>query len=109
LGTACGGWRIIKTVGDKIYKLRPINGFAAQAASASVIMGAALMGGPVSTTHVVSSTIAGVGCAERIKAVRWETAGNILIAWVVTIPISALMAAAMYWCFTLLTTLVRGI
>jgi len=79
LGTAIGGWRIIKTVGDRIYRLRPINGFAAQGASAAVIMSAALFGGPVSTTHVVSSAIAGVGCAERIKAVRWNMAFD--IAW----------------------------
>ncbi|MDD5657674.1 MAG: inorganic phosphate transporter [Elusimicrobia bacterium] len=97
LGTAVGGWRIIKTVGDKIYRLRPINGFAAQSASAAVIMAAALLGGPVSTTHVVSSSIAGVGSAERVKAVRWNTAFDIALAWVVTIPVSAALAAGSYW------------
>jgi PiT family inorganic phosphate transporter len=97
LGTAIGGWRIIKTVGDRIYRLRPINGFAAQSASAAVIMSAALLGGPVSTTHVVSSAIAGVGSAERIKAVRWNMAFDIALAWIVTIPASAGLAAAAYW------------
>jgi PiT family inorganic phosphate transporter len=97
LGTAVGGWRIIKTVGDRIYRLRPINGFAAQSASAAVIMSAALLGGPVSTTHVVASSIAGVGSAERIKAVRWTKAFDIAMAWIVTIPASAAFAAAAYW------------
>ncbi|HOW27940.1 MAG TPA: inorganic phosphate transporter [Elusimicrobiota bacterium] len=108
LGTMFGGWRIIKTVGNKIFKLRPINGFSAQMSSAAVIMGAAILGGPVSTTHVVSSSIAGVGCAERIKAVRWETAGNILAAWVITIPASALVSAVMYWCIQVIIKIVTG-
>ena len=97
LGTAIGGWRIIKTVGDRIYRLRPINGFAAQSASAVVIMSAALFGGPVSTTHVVSSAIAGVGSAERVKAVRWNMAFDIALAWIVTIPVSAGLAGAAYY------------
>ena len=97
LGTALGGWRIIKTVGGGIYRLRPINGFAAQSASAAVIMAAAVFGGPVSTTHVVSSAIAGVGSAERIKAVRWNMAFDIALAWIVTIPASAALAAAAYF------------
>jgi PiT family inorganic phosphate transporter len=97
LGTAIGGWRIIKTVGDRIYRLRPINGFAAQTASAAVIMSAAVLGGPVSTTHVVSSAIAGVGSAERVKAVRWNMAFDIALAWIVTIPASAALAGAAYW------------
>jgi PiT family inorganic phosphate transporter len=97
LGTAIGGWRIIKTVGDRIYRMRPINGFAAQSASAVVIMSAAVFGGPVSTTHVVSSAIAGVGCAERVKAVRWNMAFDIALAWIVTIPVSAGLAGAAYF------------
>ena len=97
LGTAIGGWRIIKTVGDRIYRLRPINGFAAQSASAVVIMSAAVFGGPVSTTHVVSSAIAGVGSAERVKAVRWNMAFDIALAWIVTIPVSAGLAGAAYY------------
>ncbi|TEU22364.1 MAG: inorganic phosphate transporter [Anaerolineales bacterium] len=93
LGTALGGWRIIKTLGTKIYRIRPIHGFTSQATSALVILGAALLGGPVSTTHVVSSAIMGVGSAERLSKVRWGVAGNIFTAWVVTIPVTALMAA----------------
>jgi PiT family inorganic phosphate transporter len=96
LGTAFGGWRIIRTLGGKFYKIRPIHGFTSQLTSATVIMGAALLGGPVSTTHVVSSSILGVGSAERLSKVRWGVAGNIAIAWVVTIPASALMAALLY-------------
>jgi len=97
LGTAFGGWRIVRTVGSKIYKLRPIHGFSAQTASATVILGAALLGGPVSTTHVVSSAIMGTGSADRVKAVRWGTAGNIVITWFLTIPASALMASLCFW------------
>ncbi|MBI4677353.1 MAG: inorganic phosphate transporter [Elusimicrobia bacterium] len=108
LGTAVGGWRIIKTVGNSIYKLKPINGFAAQTSSAGVIMAAALLGWPVSTTHIVSSSIAGVGSAERIKAVRWTTAYDIALAWVVTIPASAAVAAAFYWAGAFAVKLVRG-
>ena len=96
LGTALGGWRIIRTLGAKFYKIRPIHGFTSQLTSATVIMGAALLGGPVSTTHVVSSSIIGVGSAERLSKVRWGVAGNIAVAWVVTIPASALMAALLY-------------
>jgi len=96
LGTAFGGWRLIRTLGTKFYKVRPIHGFTSQLTSATVIMGAALLGGPVSTTHVVSSSIIGVGSAERLSKVRWGVAGNIVAAWVVTIPASALMAALLY-------------
>lgn len=96
LGTALGGWRIIRTLGAKFYKIRPIHGFTSQLTSATVIMGAALLGGPVSTTHVVSSSIIGVGSAERLSKVRWGVAGNIAVAWLVTIPASALMAALLY-------------
>ena len=93
LGTASGGWRIIKTVGSKIFRLRSIHAFSAQTASAVVILGAALLGGPVSTSHVVSSSIMGAGAGQRISAVRWGVAKNIIIAWFVTIPASALVAA----------------
>ena len=91
LGTASGGWKIIKTVGS-IYRLRSVHAFCTQTSSAVVILGAALAGGPVSTTHVVSSSIMGVGAGERISAVRWGVAKNIVLAWVVTIPASAVMA-----------------
>jgi len=92
LGTASGGWKIIKTVGSKIYRLRSVHAFCTQTSSAVVISGAALVGGPVSTTHVVSSSIMGVGAGQRISAVRWGVAKNIILAWVVTIPASAVMA-----------------
>ena len=82
---------------DRIYRMRPINGFAAQSASAAVIMAAAVFGAPVSTTHVVSSAIAGVGSAERVKAVRWNMAFDIALAWIVTIPVSAGLAGAAYY------------
>jgi PiT family inorganic phosphate transporter len=96
LGTALGGWRIIRTLGGKFYKIRPVHGFTAQIASALIIFGAALLGGPVSTTHVVSSAILGVGSAERVSRVRWNVAGNIVAAWVLTIPASALLAALLH-------------
>jgi PiT family inorganic phosphate transporter len=97
LGTASGGWRLIRTLGAGFYKIRPIHGFTSQLSSAAVIMGAALLGGPVSTTQVVSSSIMGVGSAERLSKVRWGVAGSIAIAWVVTIPVSAAMAALLYY------------
>jgi PiT family inorganic phosphate transporter len=93
LGTAFGGWRIIRTLGGRIYKIRPIHGFTSQATSAFVILGAALLGGPVSTTQVVGSAIMGVGSAERLSKVRWGVARSIFTAWVITIPVTALMAA----------------
>lgn len=97
LGTALGGWRLIRTLGGKFYKIRPVHGFAAQLSSVFVILGASLVGGPVSTTQVVSSAILGVGSAERVSKVRWNVAGDIALAWVVTIPVSALIAAGIYW------------
>ena len=96
LGTALGGWRIIRTLGGKFYKIRPVHGFTAQTASTAVILGAALLGGPVSTTQVVSSAILGVGSAERLNKVRWGVAGNIVITWLLTIPASGLLAALAY-------------
>ncbi len=97
LGTAVGGWRLIRTLGGKIFKIRPVDGFASQLASAGVIIAASLVGGPVSTTHVVSSSILGVGTSERANKVRWGVAQEIVTAWVLTIPASALVAAAVYW------------
>jgi len=96
LGTAMGGWRIIHTLGGKFYKIRPVHSFTSQVASATVIMSAALMGGPVSTTQVVSSAILGVGSAERLGKVRWGVAGQIVTTWVLTIPASGLLAALAY-------------
>ncbi len=97
LGTATGGWRIIKTMGSKIYRLRSVHAFCVQTSSATVILGAALMGGPVSTTHVVSSSIMGVGAGQRISAVRWGVAKNIILAWFITIPASAVMAGLSFY------------
>jgi PiT family inorganic phosphate transporter len=99
LGTAVGGWKLIRTLGGKFYKIRPVHGFATQLASAVVIMGASLAGGPVSTTQVVSSAIMGVGAAERLNKVRWGVAQEIAMAWLLTIPATALVAAGMYWVF----------
>jgi PiT family inorganic phosphate transporter len=96
-GTALGGWRLIKTLGGKFYKIRPVHGFAVQLSSAFVILGASLVGGPVSTTQVVSSAIMGVGSAERISKVRWGVAKDIAIAWLVTIPATGSIAAGVYW------------
>jgi PiT family inorganic phosphate transporter len=96
LGTAAGGWRIIRTMGAKIFKLEPITGFAADLNSSIVIFGATLMHLPVSTTHVVSGSIMGVGTAKRISAVRWGVAQQMLVAWVLTIPSTAAVSAIAY-------------
>jgi PiT family inorganic phosphate transporter len=92
LGTAAGGWRIIKTMGQKVVKLDPVHGFAAETTAASIILGASHFGMPVSTTHVISASILGAGSSESLKRVRWGLAGDILVAWVLTIPASALVA-----------------
>ncbi|MGD0610702.1 MAG: inorganic phosphate transporter [Anaerolineales bacterium] len=97
VGTALGGWKLIRTLGGKFYKIRPVDGFAAQLASASVILGASLIGGPVSTTQVVSSAIMGVGAAGRASKVRWKVGQEIAMAWLLTIPATALLAAGIYW------------
>ena len=102
LGTALGGWRIMRTLGTKFYKIRPVHGFTAQIASACIILGSAFLGGPVSTTQVVSSAILGVGSAKRVSRVRWNVAGNIVATWVLTIPASALLAALFHWLIHLL-------
>jgi PiT family inorganic phosphate transporter len=96
LGTALGGWRLIETLGGKFYKIRPVHAFGSQLTSAGVILGAALLGGPVSTTQVVSSSIVGAGSADRVSKVRWTVARDIVVAWVLTIPVSALIAAAIF-------------
>lgn len=100
LGTSVGGWQLIRTLGSKFYKIRPVHGFAAQATSAAVILTASLLGGPVSTTQVVSTAIMGVGAAERMSKVRWGVAGEIASAWLFTIPSTALLAAGIYWLIT---------
>jgi PiT family inorganic phosphate transporter len=96
LGTAAGGWRIIRTMGSKIFKLEPISGFAADLNSSIVIFGATLLHLPVSTTHVVSGSIMGVGTAKRINAVKWGVAQQMLIAWVLTIPSTAVVSGLAY-------------
>jgi PiT family inorganic phosphate transporter len=96
LGTAAGGWRIIKTVGKDFVKLQPVHGFCVETASAGVILGAASIGMPVSTTHVITSTILGVGLSKRLTAVNWMVAYRILWAWVLTIPASAMVAYVTY-------------
>jgi len=97
LGTSIGGWRLIRTLGGKIYKIRPVDGFASQLSSAIVILGNSLLGGPVSTTQVVSSAIMGVGAGERANKVRWGVAQEIAMAWLFTIPATALFAAGLFW------------
>jgi PiT family inorganic phosphate transporter len=96
LGTAVGGWRIMRTMGHRVVELEPVHGFAAEATAASVIFGAAHLGMPVSTTHVISSAIMGVGSARGPKGVRWGVARRILLAWVITIPAAAIVAAVVW-------------
>ncbi|WP_312097180.1 inorganic phosphate transporter [Niallia sp.] len=97
LGTSVGGWRIIKTVGGNIMKIRPVNGVAADLTGAMIIFGSTLIHLPVSTTHVISSSILGVGSSHRLKGVKWGTAQRMLITWVITLPISASIAAICYY------------
>lgn len=101
-GTAAGGWKIIKTMGGKIFKLEPINGFAADINSALVIFSATMLHLPVSTTHVVAGSVMGVGSAKRISAVRWGVARQMAFAWLITIPFSAGTSALVYKIYTLL-------
>ena len=96
LGTAAGGWRIIKTMGQKVVKLDPVHGFAAETTAATIIFGASNLGMPVSTTQVISSAIMGVGSSDRIKTVRWGVARQIVTAWIVTLPASGTIAALAY-------------
>ena len=93
LGTAAGGWRIIKTMGQRVVKLDPVHGFAAETAAATVILGASHLGMPVSTTHVVSGAIMGSGASDRFSAVRWGIAGSIVWAWILTLPAAGAVAA----------------
>lgn len=97
LGTSVGGWKIIKTVGGKIMKIRPVNGVAADLTGAMIIFGATYIHLPVSTTHVISSSILGVGAAHRLKGVKWDTAQRMLVTWIITLPISALLASITYF------------
>jgi PiT family inorganic phosphate transporter len=97
IGTSLGGWRLIRTLGGKFYKIRPLHSFATQLSSAGVILAASYLGVPVSTSQVVSSAIIGVGSAERASKVRWSVADEILTSWLITIPASGLIAAVTYW------------
>lgn len=97
LGTMFGGWRIVKTMGQKITKLKPVGGFCAETGGAMTLFLATAMGIPVSTTHTITGAIVGVGSTQRASAVRWGVAGNIIWAWVLTIPASAFVAAIAYW------------
>jgi PiT family inorganic phosphate transporter len=105
LGTCIGGWRIVRTVGLKVVELRPINGFAVETASAAIIEIASRLGIPVSTTHVISSAILGVGATKRLSAVRWGVAGSIVLAWVVTIPACVALGWGIYFLLHLITGL----
>jgi PiT family inorganic phosphate transporter len=97
LGTMFGGWRIVKTMGQKITKLKPVGGFCAETGGAMTLFLATALGIPVSTTHTITGAIVGVGATQRASAVRWGVAGNIVWAWIFTIPASAFVAAVSYW------------
>jgi PiT family inorganic phosphate transporter len=97
LGTMFGGWRIVKTMGQKITKLKPVGGFCAETGGAMTLFVATALGIPVSTTHTITGAIVGVGSTQRASAVRWGVAGNIVWAWILTIPASAFVAAVAYW------------
>jgi PiT family inorganic phosphate transporter len=96
-GTAGGGMRIIRTMGQRLVKLQPVQGFAAETTAALVIYGASLLGVPVSTTHVISTSIMGVGATKRLSAVKWGIVERIVWAWVLTLPVTALLGAAFVW------------
>ncbi len=107
LGTLSGGWRIVKTMGTKIAKLQPVGGFCAETSGALTLFGATAFGIPVSTTHTITGSIVGVGSAKRFSAVKWGVAGKIVWAWVLTIPMAALIAAISYETILLIDRLVR--
>jgi PiT family inorganic phosphate transporter len=96
-GTYSGGWRIMRTLGQRVYQIDPPSGFAAQASAGAVIYASTKYGYPLSTTHVISGAVMGAGATKRLSAVRWGVAGSIAFAWLLTIPASAIVAAACYW------------
>jgi len=100
IGTLFGGWRIVHTMGSRITRLQPVQGFCAETGGALTLFGATALGIPVSTTHTITGSIIGVGAARRMSAVRWSVAQNIVVAWIVTLPASALIAAFFYWIAT---------
>ena len=97
LGTLAGGWRIIRTMGSKMIKLKPAHGFAAETAAAAVILTASHFGIPVSTTHIISTSIMGVGSTKGVHALKWGIVGNIVMAWILTIPVCMVLAAFLFW------------
>ena len=97
LGTMFGGWRIVKTMGQKLTKLKPVGGFCAETGGAITLFAATALGVPVSTTHTITGAIVGVGSTQRASAVRWGVAGNIVWAWIFTIPATALMSMLVYY------------
>jgi PiT family inorganic phosphate transporter len=101
LGTLMGGWRIVRTMGLRITKLTPMQGFCAETGGAMTLFMATFLGVPVSTTHTITGAIVGVGSARRLSAVRWNVAGSIVYAWVITIPAAALVSALAYWAVAL--------
>ena len=103
LGTSVGGWKVIKTMGSKVFKLQPVHGFSAETSAAAVIAGMSLFGAPISTTHVISAAIMGSGSSRGLSAVRWGIVKNIVIAWIITIPASGLIAGALYFIIKLLS------
>lgn len=100
IGTLFGGWRIVHTMGSKITKLNPMQGFCAETGGALTLFGATWLGIPVSTTHTITGAIIGVGAAKRVSAVRWGLAGNIVVAWVITLPAAAIISAVSFWLTT---------
>jgi len=102
LGTLMGGWRIVRTMGLRITKLTPMQGFCAETGGAATLFAATFLGVPVSTTHTITGAIVGVGAARRVSAVRWNVASSIVYAWVITIPAAAIVAAATWWIVKLL-------
>lgn len=103
LGTSMGGWKVIKTMGSKVFKLKPVHGFSAETSAAAVIAGMSLLGAPISTTHVISTAIMGSGSSQRLSAVRWGIVKNIVITWIVTIPASAAVAGLLYFIYQVLS------
>jgi PiT family inorganic phosphate transporter len=101
LGTLVGGWRIVRTMGSRITRLKPVQGFCAETAGAATLYLATSFGVPVSTTHTITGAIMGVGAARKVSAVRWGIAGSIIIAWVITLPAAAVIGALFYECVTL--------
>jgi inorganic phosphate transporter, PiT family len=109
VGTAIGGWRLIKTLGTRFYKVRPVHGFSAQLSSAGIILLASLVGGPVSTTHIVSTAIMGAGAAERLNMVRWGVAQNILMTWLITIPANIVLGTSIFFIWSHLPGFIQGL